>query len=71
MEERTKNKNNVSRDSDPNLLSGDDMIEFSEAKMEYMIEFNEAKMEFEEKRRYTYDEKAKKNAEPEAIMKID
>jgi len=60
MEERTKNKNNVSRDSDPNLLSGDDMIEFSEAKME-----------FEEKRNYTYDKKAKKNAEPEAIMKID
>ena len=60
MEERTKNKNNVSRDSDPNLLSGDDMIEFSEAKME-----------FEEKRNYVSDKKAKKNAEPEAIMKID
>lgn len=59
MEERTKNKNNVSRDSDPNLLSGDDMIEFSEAKMEF------------EKENDVSDKKAKKNAEPEAIMKID
>ena len=59
MEERTKIINNVSRDSVPNLLSGDDLIEFSEAKMEF------------EKENDVSDKKVKKNAEPEAIMKID
>lgn len=59
MEERMQNKHNVSRDSDRNLLSGEDMIEFSEVKIEF-LKVNDVS-----------DKQAAKNAEPGAFLKID